>query len=109
MNFEETIIDYHGKNPGQSATQAFSGLYNIDATDLDLWNKFYPVWSRLETERRSQLHKSQDFLKDLQDLSNKYNVKISSGCGCCGAGAEFAERDDKNRLEIQFQVRPQTT
>lgn len=60
------------------------------------WHWFVNGWNESHEGVKIQQRKNDkvdEFMAELRVLCKKYNARISSGCGCCGAGIYVNDND----------------
>ena len=106
--FEATALEFYQSGKYKDVYTAYQAHVGVKPGDYDkggsqaLWSAFLDVWGREEHKRLNALYPVDKFLKELEALCLKYNVSLSSGCGCCGAGGVFSNGNDKDTYEFSF-------
>jgi hypothetical protein len=88
---DEVYLDgfnYEGDDPDTEFHKKYTWTTQVACP---VWGKFYSGYCNKQTilarEKFQELNLD-EFRLELQELLDNYNVSISFGCGCCGAGMD---------------------
>ena len=91
------------KSPNEAYNEAYPNNQK-DERNLNhfRWGSFYTTWNNQEGIRKRKLYKVDEFMEKLDSLCKEYDVSLSSGCGCCGAGGHIGNKGDAYEFSLDI-------